>query len=357
MNPRASIERLGRSLVVHRTEGSAGRPGGHLHPPTESRGGHRPGSVCRGFGAASGSRAGSIWGHSGAGLCPHPAARGARGGAVGAARCPVPHGGTRGPSGGSHRGGPSPGFLPRGGSERPCPAPSFPRGQPRGLFVRRWRGQSGAAAARGRLRSPRCCSGRGSRRSAPALPAGFMREEPGGGGRSRAGCARRALLPRSLPARRRGVGGGGSMAWPAGPFSSAHLPRECGAAPRREKRSEWRQTAASPASPPRTPRTTPGTGSPPPPHLPFPLTLPTPFTPHPPPPPHPPPLPGLPVHDRGRLLLLLFPPGPGRRRRRRRCQHGRSAPSPPRPAPRGSAAPPRLTAVPVPPAAKCSSGA
>uniref|UniRef100_A0A8C3D198 RNA-binding protein Musashi homolog 1 n=1 Tax=Cairina moschata TaxID=8855 RepID=A0A8C3D198_CAIMO len=55
------------------------------------------------------------------------------------------------------------------------------------------------------------------------------------------------------------------MAWPAGPFSSAHLPRECGAAPRREKRSEWRQTAASPASPPRTPRTTPGTGSPPPP--------------------------------------------------------------------------------------------
>nr|XP_047919998.1 RNA-binding protein Musashi homolog 1 isoform X2 [Anser cygnoides] len=84
-----------------------------------------------------------------------------------------------------------------------------------------------------------------------------MRAEPGGGGRSRAGCARRALLPRSLPARRRGVGGGGSMACPSGPFSSAHLPRECGAAPRREKRSEWRQTAASPASPPRTPRTTP----------------------------------------------------------------------------------------------------
>ncbi|XP_075625972.1 RNA-binding protein Musashi homolog 1 isoform X3 [Balearica regulorum gibbericeps] len=47
------------------------------------------------------------------------------------------------------------------------------------------------------------------------------------------------------------------MACPSGPFSSAHLPRECGAAPRREKRSEWRQTAASPASPPRTPRNDP----------------------------------------------------------------------------------------------------
>lgn len=65
--------------------------------------------------------------------------------------------------------------------------------------------------------------------------------------------------PPPLPAWLRGVGGGGSMAWPSGPFSNAQLPRECGSVPRREKRSEWRQKPASPASPPRTLPTIPGT--------------------------------------------------------------------------------------------------
>ncbi|XP_075754212.1 RNA-binding protein Musashi homolog 1 isoform X9 [Pelodiscus sinensis] len=47
------------------------------------------------------------------------------------------------------------------------------------------------------------------------------------------------------------------MACPSGPFCSAHLPRQRGAAPGRETRCEWRRTPARPASPPRTPRTTP----------------------------------------------------------------------------------------------------